>query len=361
MSSLINARFAIQFGLGLVFLLLAAALAYVFSSIAATIALSVVAYLILDAPTKALEHKGVSRSLALGVIVLVSSIVFFGSVLILGPGIYSDIQAITGGLPSLRERSLDLARSAGMFGPIDLSSFITPEILGHVQSYLLSIISSSASFLGEWLFNVIVIVPLLTLLLLSTGDSLKDAFLSRVPNVYFELSVTILDQMVKTVREYVFARFMETLVVGAMCVIGFLLIGLPGAIVLGTLAGILNLIPYIGPLLSVFPPLIMALVTQSTSLAIWAVIVISIAQIIDNTVFQTVLLSRLVDVDPIVVIIITSIGAQLLGAVGMVIAIPVYTISKILVLSLYQFLQSVQRHAAFSELEPSEPQKSTTP
>ena len=352
MSQRITSQFIVRFFLGLLLIAGAASLIWYFKSLAATVALAGIAYLIIDAPTKAIEHMRVPRWQALLVVLLILHILLFGGILVLGTNVYNDLQVISQDIPNLRERFQDVIISLETIAPSsDISQYVTPERLQQVQEYFVSIISTIFSYVSTWVVNVFLIIPLLTLLLLTTGNKLKEGFLTLIPNSYFEMTVTLLEKLVKTLREYIFAKFIESVVIAVICVIGFLLIGLPGAIVLGILAGILNLIPYFGPLFSLVPPVLLAILNESPGLAIGAVVVIILAQIIDNVVLQPVLISKAVNVHPVMVVIVTFMGAELFGPLGMVIAIPIYTIGKIMVLNLYQFLASVQRRSVLEEKE----------
>lgn len=352
MTARITSQFIVRFFIGLVLIVAGASLVWFFKSLAATIALAGVAYLILDGPTRVIQHQGVPRGQAILIVILIAAIMILSSVLFAGSTVFQDLNEIRAGLPNLRERVQGIVSMVEISYPdLDIREYITPDRLQSIQSYFVSIITSVIAFFGNWIFNVLFIIPLLTILLLTTGHTLKVTLFDLIPNSYFEMTVTVFDNIMETIREYVFAKFLESVVIAIICVIGFLLFGVPGAIVLGILAGVLNLIPYFGPLISVVPPVIMAILKEDLSLAIAAGLIIAIAQVVDNVVLQPVLISKAVNVHPFIVVVVTFMGAELFGAVGMVIAIPIYTISKILVINLYHFLGSVQRRSVLEESE----------
>jgi len=284
MNQPITSQFFIRFMIGLLLFATAGVLIWVFKSLAATVAIAVIIYLILDAPTKFIQHLGIPRWQALIVTFLVVHIFIFGGILVLGTQIYGDVQVITDEIPSLKNRvQTIIAESEEVFPAIELSSLLNAERLQSLQEYLVSIISSVFKLLSTWVVNVFLIIPILTIILLLSGHNLKEFFLSFVPNSYFEMSVTLIDKVIETIREYIFAKFLESFVIAIICVVGFLLFGLPGAIVLGILAGVLNLIPYFGPLISFIPPVIIAIINNDSTLAFGAAGVIIFAQIIHYT------------------------------------------------------------------------------
>jgi len=352
MTARISNQFVVRFVIGVLIFCIGAVLIWFFKSLAATFALAVVVYLIIDAPTRMIQHQGISRGLSICIVLLVVHIVLLSGLLFMGSSVYDDIDDIRKGLPDLRNRlEGTIVMLEGAFPSLEVKEYLTPERLEQIQTYLVSIITSALGFLSTWIFNVVFIIPLLTTLLLATGHKLKVIFFDLVPNSYFEMSVTVYDNIMNTIREYISAKFLESFLISIMCIAGFLLIGMPGAIVLGILAGVLNLIPYFGPLISLIPPAIMAILNEDITLALGAAIVIGLAQLVDNVVLQPVLVSKAVNAHPLIVVLVTFMGAELFGPVGMVIAIPFYTISKILFVNLYHFLGSVQRRSILEEKE----------
>jgi predicted PurR-regulated permease PerM len=80
-------------------------------------------------------------------------------------------------------------------------------------------------------------------------------------------------------------------------------------------------------------------------------IVIFIAQVIDNAILQTVLISKFVNIHPLMVVLITLIAGEVAGVIGMVVAIPVYVVAKIAIGGIYEYLKSVERHERILKME----------
>jgi predicted PurR-regulated permease PerM len=181
-------------------------------------------------------------------------------------------------------------------------------------------------------------------LLLASRDRLHQNFTQHIPNDYFEVVVGLSHRIVENVEKFTVAKIVETIVVAALYFIGFWAIGLPHALLMSILGGLLNIIPYIGPLITVAPVGIAALLAGGYPLLVMSLIVIGITQIIDNTILQTWLISKFVDMHPLVVLIVTIIGEATAGVAGMIIAIPVYAVTKIIISGVYDYLKAVQRH-----------------
>ena len=120
---------------------------------------------------------------------------------------------------------------------------------------------------------------------------------------------------------------------------GLLIIGFPYAALIGTFAGLTNLIPYLGPLIGMVPPLIVAVVNGTSTVEILSLAaVFTVAQIIDNVLIVPMLVARIVDLHAVIVLVAIIFGAQVGGILGMIISIPVASILKLIIVAIYQML-----------------------
>jgi predicted PurR-regulated permease PerM len=113
-------------------------------------------------------------------------------------------------------------------------------------------------------------------------------------------------------------------------IIGFYIIGVKYAILMGVIAGLANLIPYVGPFIGVLPVFLLS-VTQTGDLSLIPPIAILtlVIQTIDNIIVQPLCFAKTVDMHPLTVIIVLIVGNQLMGVLGMLLVIPLYTILKV--------------------------------
>ncbi|NJM10325.1 MAG: AI-2E family transporter [Bdellovibrionaceae bacterium] len=163
--------------------------------------------------------------------------------------------------------------------------------------------------------------------------------LGIVPNQLFETALSLLHQINFQLGQFVRARILESLIVGLITSVGLMLIGFPYAMLLGVLAGVTNLIPYIGPLIGALPAFAIALVNGHTSLGVFFVAAVYIvAQLIDAGILIPMLVAKIVDLHPVTVIVVIIAGAQLMGILGMIISIPVASTLKVTVSTIYRHL-----------------------
>ncbi|MBT6144323.1 MAG: AI-2E family transporter, partial [Gemmatimonadetes bacterium] len=125
-------------------------------------------------------------------------------------------------------------------------------------------------------------------------------------------------------------------VVATLAGLGLTLIDMPYALPLGALAGLANMIPYLGPIIGIVSATIVALATLGgMSLVTKVIIVFATIQIIDNVLIQPVVIAKSVDLHPLVVLVVVMIGSDLWGIVGMLIAVPATGILKVSTQTIY--------------------------
>jgi predicted PurR-regulated permease PerM len=174
------------------------------------------------------------------------------------------------------------------------------------------------------------IVPFVTYFTLAEGDRAAKRLLERVPNKYFEMTLNVTHKIKKDLVGYLRGWLLDSVIVGILNVIGFYVIGVPYAILLGVIAGAANLIPYVGPFVGIIPVFLIS-VTQTRDLShIPAIATMTVVvQLVDNVIVQPVCFAKNVDMHPLTVIIVLIVGNQLMGVLGMLLAIPFYTILKV--------------------------------
>jgi putative permease len=187
--------------------------------------------------------------------------------------------------------------------------------------------------------TVIFLSPFLAFFMLLDGRELMRNLLSLVPNNFFELALNLNYQITTQMGGFIRARLLESIIVGLVLWVGLMVIDFPYALVLAIIGGLLNLIPYLGPIIGALPAFIIALingVSPSEYLSLCAVY--ASAQIVDIVLVIPFVVAKIVDLHPVTVVLSVIIGAQVMGILGMIISIPVAAILKVTFFSLYKHL-----------------------
>ncbi len=222
--------------------------------------------------------------------------------------------------------------------PESLASLVDFEsIFKQAGAFMFSLLSGFFSGLTAFLFQAVLIIPLMVYLFTKRGDSIRDRLYELAP-AKFRKSVHIaIKKVASELSDFFSAKLLESFVIGGICCVGFFFSGLKGWLLLGAIAGFLNIIPYLGPLIGAVPAVIIALL-QHPTIAVWVLITIVIAQLVDNLYLVPFMISGKVKMEPLVSIILVIIGAQVLGVMGMIFAIPVYIVYKIILRETYRAL-----------------------
>ena len=154
------------------------------------------------------------------------------------------------------------------------------------------------------------------------------------PQIYKDNISHILSIIDQKVGAYIRGTLMKCLFVGLLTWLGLTLMSMPFALMLGIMAGLFNIILYIGPFVAAIPALLLSLMPGTPSLLLVALLYI-IVQILDAFLFTPLFLGKATDLSPLTVIIIVLIGAQLMGVLGIILAIPITATLKVLLYHYY--------------------------
>jgi predicted PurR-regulated permease PerM len=179
--------------------------------------------------------------------------------------------------------------------------------------------------------SVVLLIPTYVFLLLYYKPLILD-FLFQVFSEKHSLRVAeILSETKTAVQSFMQGLMIETLVVCALNSIALLIIGVPSAIVIGVIGGILNLIPYIGGLIAIALPVLMVTISSdgfSGQIAVVASYLV--IQFIDNNILVPRIVSSKVQVNALISIIGVLMGGALWGVSGMFLSIPLIGVLKII-------------------------------
>ena len=202
------------------------------------------------------------------------------------------------------------------------------ETIHTVGVYVQSTAVHTATFaLGyaPWL----VLIPILAFFLLKDADSFRRTALQMLPRGRIRWRGDELFQDVNsTLAAYIRAQLIACLLIGVICTLGFILIGVPYALVLGILAGFLEFIPLAGPLV-IFVLAVAVSSFHSPGQALGVFIFLAILRIIHDYVTYPRIIGQGIHLHPLAVILAILCGAELAGVAGIFLAIPVIAIISV--------------------------------
>lgn len=210
-----------------------------------------------------------------------------------------------------------------------------------------SLLLSVLNILSLWL-----VMPVMFLFFLVDNGQMRRGIVAIVPNTYFEMVLTVMENVDRAIGNYLRGTLIETLLMTVtlwimLAVIGF---DLGISFILGLISGIANAIPIFGMFIGIGICVIYALMLNDVTalipwvtvenLILWVIAVHLLAQGIDNAVFKPFVLGKAVALHPIVVFLGAIVGSILFGFVGLLFAIPAIVILKEITGTFYRQLKA---------------------
>ena len=121
-------------------------------------------------------------------------------------------------------------------------------------------------------------------------------------------------------------QLLASAIVGVLVFIGLSIFGIRHRVLLALLAALLEVIPFVGPLLAAVPAVLLGFL-KSPIVALWTLVVYAVVQQIENHVIVPNIMRRVVGLNPVVVIIALLIGGELAGVPGIILAVPVAVVA----------------------------------
>jgi len=217
--------------------------------------------------------------------------------------------------------------------------FVDPTTASLKANAMISTVTESIGAAVEDVFSLIAIfaiIPFVTYFVLAEGDAALKNLIQRVPNKYFEMSLNVLNKIERDLVGYLRGWILDSIIIGVLSIAGLWLIGVDYPILIGTVAGIANLVPYLGPVVGAVPAFLVSLTQFGDFRMLVPIIVLSVAiQAIDNIVVQPLCFAKTVDMHPLTVILVLLVGNELMGVAGMLVAIPIATVLKVSIVETY--------------------------
>jgi len=241
---------------------------YLISSVLIPVIISFTLYALFQPAVIYLVRHNVNHSLS---IVIVLVLLLITSTLMIGfalPALLEQVSLLQARLPQIASQLEQLLTGFGD----KMSERVGADI--DVSEITLSFLSKSSSLgqaalinVSNGLFNFIIIfilVPFLTYYLLKDFKRVRNNLMNWLPNSSFELGWLIYYNVSTQLQAYTRGVMLQSLIMATFCAIGFSIIGLDIPILLGVITGLFNLVPYIGPIISIVLSLLVGAAMTTT-------------------------------------------------------------------------------------------------
>ncbi len=191
------------------------------------------------------------------------------------------------------------------------------------------VITSTVSTIGGMVMTFI-IMPVYVFMIIYYKPLLLEFIARLFPK---NLHVTVVEVLTETkalIQSYLFGLLVEAALVATLNSLALFILGIQYAILLGVIGALLNVIPYIGGVVAVALPMLLALATKMPIDAFYVLVAYLIVQFIDNNLFVPKIVASKVKINALVSIIVVLVGNQLWGVPGMFLSIPITAIIKVI-------------------------------
>lgn len=220
-------------------------------------------------------------------------------------------------------------------------------------SYMSKVFNNFFSVVGQ-AFIAVFSILFITFFLLKDGMLLQRVIFTLTPDKHLEHIKNIESNTKRILSKYFVGVLTQITIITILISTALWIIGIENAVIIGFLAGIANLIPYVGPIIGACLGIFIAITThldvdiQQNLLPLIGkvAVVFLLVQLIDNFLLQPFIIGSSVNAHPLEIFLVISAAATLGGVVGMIVAIPCYTMIRIVAkefLSTYKIVQNLTR------------------
>ena len=208
-----------------------------------------------------------------------------------------------------------------------------------IQAMLLKLAQSGLNFIQ--IGGTIVLIPIIAFYFLLDWDRMLDSLRRLIPRPYEKTTLTIVSECHSVLGAFVKGQFLVMVLLGVVYAVGLQLIGLEIGLIIGMIAGLCSIIPYLGFAVGI----IAAVIATFFQFGIdwWQLVLVGIVfmvgQAVEGYILQPFLLGDKIGLSPVAVVFAVLAGAQLAGFLGMLIALPVAAVIVVLLRHIREYYE----------------------
>lgn len=309
----------------------------------------VIAY-VLDPFVDFFEARGVRRSLGIALIFTVILAMMAAFVMIVGPVISREVTAFTRKVPQyveqIKETAIPFVKDYVDEHPEQMEAVkerlqtLGMEILLPVVNFLRNLFSGVINIVLGILD--LILIPVMAFYLLKDIDRLTDKLADAIPLRYRDRVLDVFGEIDGVLKDFLKGQGTVSIILAVLYTIGLSICGVPLGIVIGIVAGLANMIPYLGVAIGLAPALLLSwLDAQSVPLLFGVIATFAIAQALEGSLISPKIVGDKVGLHPVTVIVAILLGGHFFGFVGILAAVPVAAVANVLTRRTYAwYLQS---------------------
>jgi predicted PurR-regulated permease PerM len=275
------------------------------------------AFIIMSALKPAAEflvEKKIPRNVSVIIVFILFILAIITLFLIIIPPIVNESVRLVSNIPDILEEVENTLPNVGEVVNLERSAEYLPDATNQVVIFLGGVLSNTFFLVATFFFSFYFLIE----------ENLVKRVLNKYLNEENAHKVTnIIIKAEKRMSAWFWGELTLMTVVGVFSYIGFLIIGLKFALPLAVLAGILEVVPNIGPIIAAIPAILIGL-SQSYMTASFALVLSIIIQQLENTLIVPQIMKRAVGINPIITLLVLFVGGRIGGVIGFLLSIPIF-------------------------------------
>lgn len=287
--------------------------------------------------TGPIEAKGLPRILALSLVLLAFASMAAAFWILLWPTLSEQLSTVGRDLPQAVEPVADWAEAQyrAVTGRVDQPEF-EERLWNRMADQVGTILGGAMPILGSAIGAIagLFVVLVVGIYTAASPDLYRQGFLRLIPPTKRERVDLALERSGNSLRRWMIGTVINMVLVALLVLVGLWIIGVPSAVALAVIAGLLEFIPILGPILAAVPAIAVAL-TVSPVTALWVTLLYVVVQQIEGDVITPVVMRGAARMPPALTVLFQSLMAVVFGFIGLLLAVPILAAVLALVETLY--------------------------
>ncbi|MBS5985555.1 AI-2E family transporter [Clostridium sp.] len=290
----------------------------------------IIAYILKPLKIYIAKHTKIKEKKVALLIILGILIIAIFSIVLLIPTMFKEMNNIGPMINKLTESIEDFFLTSNI-GNSTFLKFLYEDGRERISSFINSFSGSIVEHIIAFSEDIMsfAVVPVITYYFLADDEFIWNKCSLLIPIKKRELVKKIIKDINKLLESYIVGQLLLSLIVGIITFIALILVRVKFPLWLSILNGIFNIIPYFGPIFGAVPVVFIALLESPTK-ALWAALAILIIQQVEGNILSPKITGNSTNMHPLVIIILLLIGESFCGFVGMILAVPIGVIIKVI-------------------------------
>ncbi|MCD4783108.1 MAG: AI-2E family transporter [Candidatus Eremiobacteraeota bacterium] len=285
-----------------------------------------------------LHKKGYSKIVSIIIVYLIMAFLAIMLISFIIPRVNSEFNTFTTKLPQFTEEAQKKIDDFNKSLEPKLPSFarnIIPNMIEKIstelENFTVRVLSHSFSMAGKVFSTAvtIIIIPLFTFYILMDAKVFKRGIRILIPESRKEEILGLLKEIDMMIGRYIRGQVLICIIIGTSISIVLTILGIEYAFLIGIFAGLVEVIPYLGVVIGLIPAFGIALFSKGFGFAILVLIVLESVHWFEGHIIVPAVMGKTVGLPPLIVIVALFVGGELMGLLGMFIAIPIAAIIRV--------------------------------